>query len=66
MTGTTTPAWRRSSRSGGGHGECVEVAVVATGIGIRDSKHPHAPHLTIGRDAFALLLRSVKLDRYDR
>ncbi|GAA4253146.1 DUF397 domain-containing protein [Dactylosporangium darangshiense] len=39
-------AWRKSSRSNGNGGaNCVEVATVDTGIGVRDSKDPHGPIL---------------------
>ena len=55
--------WRKSSRSGtGGAGgeECVEVAALAEGRGIRDSKAPEAGHLTLSPDDFARLIAHVK------
>ena len=56
-------AWRKSSRSGsGGDGgeECVEVAALAEGHGIRDSKDPGAGYLALSADSFAQLIRAVK------
>jgi hypothetical protein len=37
--------WRKSSYSGNGGGNCVEVALVAGGIAVRDSKNPDGPRL---------------------
>ncbi|OZM73545.1 DUF397 domain-containing protein [Amycolatopsis antarctica] len=34
--------WRKSSYSNGGTGECVEVAVAALNVAVRDSKAPAA------------------------
>ena len=34
----THAVWRKSSRSGGNGGQCVEVTVVGTAVGVRDSK----------------------------
>ncbi|MCD0451344.1 DUF397 domain-containing protein [Actinocorallia sp. API 0066] len=53
-------AWRKSSHSGGQTGQCVEVGDVSTQIGIRDSKHPNAGHLTLTRTSFTGLINHVK------
>jgi hypothetical protein len=38
--------WKKSSRSGGNGGQCVEVALNLPGIvAVRDSKNPHNPAL---------------------
>ncbi|MFD5303436.1 DUF397 domain-containing protein [Streptomyces rochei] len=37
--------WRKSSYSGSGGGDCVEVAADTTRIHVRDSKDPHGPRL---------------------
>jgi Domain of unknown function (DUF397) len=48
--------WRKSSRSGD-QGACVEVAAFPSGsVGVRDSKDPAGPHLTLSRRAFRKLL----------
>ncbi|MBD2899664.1 hypothetical protein amrb99_86500 [Actinomadura sp. RB99] len=57
------PVWRKSSRSGSGAGggqDCVEIAFLADGRGIRDSKAPEAGHLTLSPDTFAQLIARVK------
>ncbi|MEU3553287.1 DUF397 domain-containing protein [Streptomyces fragilis] len=43
--GAGRPAWRRSSYSGSGGGDCVEVAVGAGAVRVRDSKRPEGPVL---------------------
>ncbi|GAA0563393.1 DUF397 domain-containing protein [Actinomadura livida] len=53
-------AWRKSSRSSGNGGACVEVADLASGIGLRDSKNPDGPKLVVSRDAFAALVANLK------
>ncbi|MER6814430.1 DUF397 domain-containing protein [Spirillospora sp. NPDC000708] len=57
------PIWRKSPRSGtGGAGgqDCVEVAALTDGRGIRDSKAPEAGHLTLTPNGFAQLIDRVK------
>ena len=40
---------------------CVEVADLAPGIvGLRDSKNPTVPHLSVSADVFGRLLRQIK------
>jgi uncharacterized protein DUF397 len=59
--------WRKSSHSGGGGEdgqECVEVARLPEGVGVRDSKAPEAGHLFLSRAAFTHLLTHAK--RADR
>jgi hypothetical protein len=38
--------WRRSSYSGGGNNDCVEVAFRSDAVGVRDSKNVPGPLLT--------------------
>ncbi|MET8277481.1 DUF397 domain-containing protein [Micromonospora sp. NPDC005174] len=46
MVDLTGANWRKSTRSGGNGGECVEVADNLPGIvAVRDSKDPHGPAL---------------------
>ncbi len=53
--------WRKSSYSGSGNtSDCVELAILDSSIGIRDSKNPHTPHITVGREGLARLLGQVK------
>lgn len=62
MTDTSGAAvrWRKSSFSGGDNGDCVELA--NTG-GVRDSKNPDGPRLTLELGG---LLAAVKADRITR
>lgn len=54
--------WRKSSHSGGSSGQldCVEVAGLQAGIGLRDSKAPERGHLTISAENFARLVQEIK------
>ncbi|MGI5324191.1 DUF397 domain-containing protein [Actinomadura nitritigenes] len=52
--------WRKASRSNTSGNECVEVAALVEGRGIRDSKAPDAGHLTLSPDGFAQLIDRVK------
>lgn len=47
------PHWRKSSRSNGTGGDCVEVADNLPGrVLVRDSKDPAGPVLTFGPDTW--------------
>ena len=59
------PVWRKSMRSGGQQGDCVELARIGAGVGIRDGKNPAAGHLSIPVADFAALLRRIKSGRID-
>jgi hypothetical protein len=56
----TGPVWRKSSRSGGQQGDCVELARLGSEVGIRDSKCPTAGHLSIPATDFAGLVRRIE------
>jgi hypothetical protein len=57
-TGLATPEleWFKSSYSTGNGGECVEVALAATHIRIRDSKRLDGPILSFGPEAWDALV----------
>ncbi|MFD8821581.1 DUF397 domain-containing protein, partial [Streptomyces sp. NPDC059605] len=44
--------WFKSSYSGGSGTECIEVANLATVVGVRDSKHPEGPHIAVQRSTW--------------
>jgi hypothetical protein len=52
--------WRKSTHSGGNGGECVEVADLGQGIGVRDSKNPAGGHLAIAPESFRALIAELK------
>ncbi|NVI90600.1 DUF397 domain-containing protein [Actinomadura sp. BRA 177] len=57
--------WRKSPRSNGAGGNCVEVAVLDASIGVRDSKAPHTGHLTFVPGAWSAFMTDVKAGRHD-
>ncbi|WP_141579196.1 DUF397 domain-containing protein [Actinomadura sp. WMMA1423] len=52
--------WRKASRSNASGNECVEVAALPEGRGIRDSKAPDAGHLTLSPRSFTQVIASAK------
>ncbi|WP_106618236.1 DUF397 domain-containing protein [Saccharothrix carnea] len=58
-------AWRKSSRSNGQNGACVEVALTAEQTLIRDSKNPAGARLAFGAGSAASFISQIKAGRYD-
>lgn len=57
----TGAQWRKSTRSGGNGGACVEVADNLPGVvGVRDSKDPSGPHLTFAPEAWRTFVNLAK------
>ncbi|PZG09534.1 DUF397 domain-containing protein [Micromonospora craterilacus] len=52
--------WRKSSRSGAGNNNCVEVAAGGDSVLVRDSQDRAGPVLAIGRDSWESLMRGLK------
>ncbi|MBA9003272.1 MULTISPECIES: DUF397 domain-containing protein [Thermomonospora] len=54
--------WRKSSHSGSTstQSDCVELARLGEGIGVRDSKTPERGHLHLSTEGFATLIARVK------
>ncbi|MET7970764.1 DUF397 domain-containing protein [Micromonospora sp. NPDC005305] len=53
--------WRKSTKSGGNGGDCVEVADNLTGVvGVRDSKDPTGPVLTFDPAAWTRFVAMAK------
>ncbi|WP_406067035.1 DUF397 domain-containing protein [Micromonospora sp. NBC_01638] len=62
MTDLTSARWRKSTRSGGNGGECVEVADnLPNVVAVRDSKDPHGPALTFTPTAWATFVRTTRI-----
>ena len=53
--------WFKSSYSGGNATECVEAAIVPSGVLIRDSKRPKHQHLTVSAQPWVEFLTSANL-----
>ncbi|WP_163508165.1 DUF397 domain-containing protein [Fodinicola acaciae] len=56
--------WRKSTRSGGNGGQCVEVGQAPASIGLRDSKDPTGPVLAVAAPHFATFVTAVKADHF--
>ena len=57
--------WRKSSRSGGQGGACVEVAALASAVGVRDSKDPDGARLAFGAAEWRVFAERVKASEFD-
>ncbi|MCP2256322.1 protein of unknown function (DUF397) [Streptoalloteichus tenebrarius] len=58
-------SWRKSRRSSGNGGNCVEVASVEDVAAVRDSKNPSGPALVFAPAAFTAFVNTVKQGRLD-
>ncbi|GHH32820.1 DUF397 domain-containing protein [Streptomyces candidus] len=56
---STLTGWYKSSFSGGGQGECLEVARGYGDVPVRDSKAPQGPALRFARDGWASFVRAL-------
>lgn len=61
MTDLTGARWRKSTRSGGNGGDCVEVADnIPEVVAVRDSKDPNGPALTFASHGWTTFLTAVR------
>lgn len=58
--------WRKSTRSNGAGGDCVEVARLDLSVGVRDSKAPTAGHLAFTPQAWTAFMTQAKAGYYDQ
>jgi hypothetical protein len=56
--------WRKSSRSDSNGGACVEIARLAVGYAVRDSKNPAGPALLFTPMAWGSFVNGVKDDAF--
>jgi uncharacterized protein DUF397 len=62
----TSAEWRKSSRSGGNGGTCVEVARNLRGaVAVRDSKDPEGPKLIFAPGDWRTFAAGVKAGVFD-
>ena len=53
--------WRKSSYSGNGGADCVEVARnLPGGVAVRDSKNPDGPVLIVSKDEWARFITHLR------
>ncbi|GAB3282133.1 DUF397 domain-containing protein [Parasphingorhabdus pacifica] len=57
--------WKKSSRSGGSGGNCVEVGRVVGGAAVRDTKDRAAGHVTATGAQWSSFLVALKDGRFD-
>jgi Domain of unknown function (DUF397) len=63
----TAARWRKSSYSGNGGSDCVEIASNLAGIVlVRDSKDRGGPRLTVGDPAWSAFVQGIKHGEFDR
>lgn len=65
LTDPTALAWRRSTFSGGEGGMCVEVAHIADGVAVRDSKAPRGAVLVFSGAEWEAFLAGVRDGQFD-
>ncbi|PWU51811.1 DUF397 domain-containing protein [Micromonospora sp. S4605] len=64
MTDLTGAVWRKSTRSGGNGGDCVEVATNLPGsVAVRDSKDAAGPVLAFPSPAWMDFVKTIKHER---
>jgi predicted secreted Zn-dependent protease len=56
--------WRKASKSGN-QGQCVEVATVANGVLVRDSKNPTGPVLSFTEAEWDAFLDGARKGEFD-
>lgn len=59
MAAIPTKAWRKSSYSGGGQPNCVEVAHAGPTVAVRDTKNRETGMLQVSRRAWSTFVSSL-------
>lgn len=52
--------WRKATRSTSTGGECIELAAIPEGVGVRDSKDPYGPKILVSREEFRRFTDTLK------
>ncbi|MBC6460844.1 DUF397 domain-containing protein [Actinomadura sp. HBU206391] len=58
----SSAVWRKSSRSSGNGGNCVEAARLPEGVAVRDSKNPGGPALLLAPATWRRFIVRLKHD----
>jgi hypothetical protein len=58
-------SWRKSSRSDGNTGNCVNMASLGAYCAVRDSKDPHGTALIFGTAAFRTFFAEIRRGKFD-
>jgi hypothetical protein len=66
LTDLTRATWRKSSRSNGANGACVELACGSAARAVRDSKNPAGPALLFDESKLTGFLSALRSDRFTR
>jgi hypothetical protein len=61
----TAMHWRKSSHSGQGGEDCVELADLPNAVAVRDSKNPDGPRLTFAASEWATFTTAIKANGHD-
>ncbi len=60
----STPQWRKSSRSTD-QPNCVEVAITAAAVAVRDSKHPTGGALAVPPPTWTAFTTALRANEFD-
>jgi hypothetical protein len=60
-----TMSWRKSSRSSGQGGNCVELGGLSGAVAVRDSKDPDGPNLAYTAAEWATFVTAIKSKDHD-
>lgn len=55
--------WRKSTFSGNGGADCVEVATTADAVAVRDSKNPEGPRMAVPATGWREFVSRVQRDQ---
>jgi len=57
--------WRKSTKSGDGSGNCVEVCLTGRSVVLRDSHDPAGSVLELSRDAWLVFVKAIRCGEFE-